>query len=113
MTTRRTFLAKYLFLKQSQKFWLEGAYAWGLSILLYAVVTFIHFHTKTRMALNLDMSLATMGKFNAKRAELIFIGVPLQTTLLVNLVFFILTIKNIRKVKNGTKILKKNDNNQL
>lgn len=45
--------------------------------------------------------------------EVIFYGVPMQIMLIINLLFFVLTIKNIRNAANGTEILRNKQQKNL
>ncbi|GAB6030801.1 hypothetical protein CHUAL_007648 [Chamberlinius hualienensis] len=95
---------------------LKCLYAWGVPILVWFIIIGITHDKPTAKQLGFELITAHFPFPQSSLSDTfywIFIHGPIATILLINLVFFVLTIWNIRAAGKGSKILNKNINKKL
>lgn len=71
------------------------------------------YNSQAQTALNINLTLDAYGWFNDQKTELIFFNGPMLLVMTTNLLFFVLTIINIRKTTKETAVLRLHNKDKI
>jgi len=88
-------------------------YAWGIPVILCATVIGISYNPKIQRTIYIDLKFEKVSWFQEKSSCMIFFYTPIIIILVENLIFFLLTIVNIRRASSGTDMVNKRISRKL